>query len=74
MLEGVKRRATKFILNSPLHIGYKERLKKRNILVLEYRRDVKDLLFLFKCKLDFYDFELSNYMQTLSALNIDLDL
>ena len=42
MLEGVQRKATKFILNYPLHIGYKERLTKLNILPLEYRRDMKD--------------------------------
>ena len=73
MLEGVQRKATKFILKYPLHIGYKERLTKLSILPLEYRLDMKDLLFLFKRKLDLYDIELSNYMQPLSAPNIDLD-
>ena len=67
MLESVQRRATKFILNYPLHISYKERLTKLSILPLEYRRDMKDLLSLFKCTLGFYDIELSNYMKTLPA-------
>ena len=48
MLEGVQRRATKFILNYVLNISYKEKLTKLNILPLEYRRDMKDLLFLFR--------------------------
>ena len=46
MLEGVQRRATKFILNYPLDC-YKERLTKLNPVPLEYRRDMKDLFFSF---------------------------
>ena len=52
MLEGVQRRATKFILSYPSGVSYKERF---NILPLELRRNMKDLVSIFKCKLGFYN-------------------
>ena len=55
MLEGVQRRATKFILSYPSGVSYKERLSKFNILPLELRRNMKDLVSIFKCKLGFYN-------------------
>ena len=60
MQEGVQRRATKFILNYPSDC-YKERLTKLNLLPLEYHRDMKDLIFLFKCKLGLFNIEQEEY-------------
>ena len=42
LLENVQRRATKFILNYSKDMSYKDRLRKLNLLPLEYRRDLKD--------------------------------
>ena len=50
LLESVKCRATKFILNYPKDISYKERLLKLDLLPLENRRDLKDLVLIFKAK------------------------
>ena len=63
MLEGVQRRATKFILNYPDSTECKERLMKLNILPLDVRRNIKDLLFFFKCRIRLLDIQLSDYMQ-----------
>jgi hypothetical protein len=49
MLEGIQRRATKFILNYPHDTDYKERLIQLNLLPLDVRRNMKYLLFFFKC-------------------------
>ena len=50
MLENVQRRATKFILNYPKDMPYKVRLLKLNLLPLEYRRYLKDLVLIFKAR------------------------
>ena len=71
MLEGVQRGATKFILNYPSDC-YKERLTKLNLLPLEYRRDMKDLIFLFKCKLGLFNIELSDYVKLRPIPKYDL--
>ena len=71
MQEGVQRRATKFILNYPSDC-YKERLTKLNLLPLEYRRDMKDLIFLFKCKLGLFNIELSDYVKLRPIPKYDL--
>ena len=44
----VQRRATTFLLNYPKDMSYKDRLLKLNLLPLEYRRDMKDLVLIFK--------------------------
>ena len=46
-LEQVQRRATRFILGRD-YSEY-ERLSKLNLLPLEYRREINDLVFFFKC-------------------------
>ena len=51
ILENVQRRATKFILNYPNDLNYKQRLLKLSLLPLEYRRDSKDTILLFKHRL-----------------------
>ena len=58
MLEGVQRRATKFILSYPSGVSYKEQLTKLRPNYkerLELRRNMKDLVSIFKCKLGFYN-------------------
>ena len=55
MLEDIQRRATKFILDYPLHCSYTERLVKLNLFPLEHRRMWNDLVFFFKCQHGLYD-------------------
>ena len=50
LLENVQRRATKFILNYSKDMPYKDRLRKPNLLPLDYRRDLKDLVLIFKVR------------------------
>ena len=45
LLENVQWRATKFILNYPKDMTYKERLLKLKLLPLGYCRDISDLVF-----------------------------
>ena len=71
MKEGVQRRAPKFILNYPSDC-YKERLTKLNLLPLEYRRDMKYLIFLFKGKLGLFNIELSDYVKLRPIPKYDL--
>ena len=68
MLDGVQRSATKFILNYPSAVSYKERLTKLRPSYkerLELRRNMNYFVFLFKCKLD--NIQLSDYMQNRPA-------
>ena len=48
-IERVQRSMTRYILGSPEGISYKERCMSLNIMPLSYRREMVDLLFLFKC-------------------------
>ena len=50
LIENVKRRATRFILNYPKDMCYKERLQKIDLLPLELRREISDQILLFKAK------------------------
>jgi hypothetical protein len=49
-IENVQRRATKFILNYPDNMSYVDRLQKTNQLPLDFRREISDLILLFKSK------------------------
>ena len=49
LIENVQRRTTKFILNYPDHMSYTDRLCQLDIFPLEFRREISDLTFLFKC-------------------------
>ena len=60
-LEGVQRRASKFILHYP-DLGYKERLAKLELLPLTFRREILDLSFFFRCKYGAYDLDLKNFV------------
>ena len=59
-LERVQRRATKFILKCDL--TYPERLAKLGLLPLEFRREVLDLCFFFKCLKGHIDFDVLSYV------------
>ncbi len=51
LIENVQRRATKFILNYPLsEVSCLDRLVDLQMLPLEYRRQLRDLLLLYKFK------------------------
>jgi hypothetical protein len=41
-------KATKFILGYPQNMNYKERLFNLGIMLLEYRREMADLILFFK--------------------------
>ena len=56
LIENIQRRATKFILNYPdRHVNYNERLHRLDLLPLESRRDIHDLILLYKTRAGFID-------------------
>lgn len=59
-VERVQRRATRFILKSS--DDYPERLRKLGLLPLQYRREILDLCFLFKCLNGHYDFDIFKFV------------
>ena len=61
ILEGVQRRATKFILQN-YELSYLERLRKLNLLPISYWLEIKDLIFFFKCKQGLYDLDISSFV------------
>ena len=61
-LEGVQRRATRYILCSD--DDYKSRLVSLKLLPLSLRRELIDLNFLIKCRLGLYDIDLTRYLTT----------
>ena len=58
-IEGVQRRATRFILRSD--IDYKDTLSACGLMPLSLRREMLDLSFLFKCRQGFYSLDLSDF-------------
>ena len=54
-IEGVQRRATRFILRSD--IDYKDRLSACDLMPLSLRREMLDLTFLFKCRQGLYSLD-----------------
>ena len=58
-IEGVQRRATRFILRSD--IDCKDRLSACGLMPLSLRREMLDLSFLFKCRQGFYSLDLSDF-------------
>ena len=48
LVENVQRQAAKLILNYPENMSYVDRLHKTNLLPLEYRREISDIVLLFK--------------------------
>ena len=64
LFENVQRRATKFVLNYPNHMSYTDRLCQLDILPLEFRREISDLTFLFKCRNGLVHIDASQYFNT----------
>ena len=62
LIENVQRRATKFILNYPSHdITYNSILELLDMLPLEFRREISDLILLFKYKIGQLDVDFSQF-------------
>ena len=67
-IENVQRRATRFILDYPQDMDYKQRPIKLSVLPLEYRRQIRDLIFLFKIRTGLLDIGHSCFLkQTISS-------
>ena len=64
LIENVRRRATKFTLNYPDNMPYVERLQKTNILPLNYRREISDLILLFKSKHHVIKMDINKFLCT----------
>ena len=61
LIESVQRRATKFIMHYP-DMGYKERLISLDMLPLSFRRELCDLTFFHRCKMEQYDINVDEYV------------
>jgi hypothetical protein len=55
-------------LNYRHDTDYKERLIQLNLLPLDVRRNMKDLLFFFKCRAGLLDIQLPDYVQNRPAV------
>ena len=64
LIENLQRRASKFILNYPENMSYIERLHKAKLLPLEFRREISDLILLFKSKHRLIRMDINKYMYT----------
>ena len=64
LIENIQRRATKFILDCPDNMPYVDRLQKTNILPLNYRREISDLILLFKSKHHIIKMDINKYLCT----------
>ena len=62
LLEGVQRRATKYILND-CESNYKQRLQTSNMLPLLYYKEYRDSCFLYKCLHGYYNIDVYQYLQ-----------
>ena len=73
LLEGVQRRATKYILND-YNSEYKTRLKKSDLIPLNYYKEYRDMCFLYKCIHKLYDIKIQDFItfQNYSCHNIRL--
>ena len=58
LLEGVQKRATKYILND-YESDYKTRLRKCNLFPLSYYKELRDLYLFFKCLNGFFDIDVN---------------
>ena len=67
LIEGIQRRATNYILQYP-DIDYRERLSKLKLLPLSFRREIIDLTFFLKCKLELCDLNLNSFVVFNSTL------
>ena len=67
-LEQVQRRATRFILGRDY--SENERLSKLNLLPLQYRREINDVVFSFKCFKNIYKLNIFNYVTFRSSVKL----
>jgi len=58
--EQIQRRATRFILGK--EYSEHERLSKLNLLPLQYRREIHDLVFFFKCFKNMYNLDILDFV------------
>ena len=66
-VESVQKHATNYILNNPpilnpRHINYKDRLLSCNLLPLSFRREIRDITFFYKAVNNFYDIDISHFI------------
>jgi hypothetical protein len=73
LLEGVQRRATKYILNDYTS-NYKTRLRNLSLLPLSFLREYYDLCFFYCCIHGIYDINISNIIPFTNLTNDDLDV
>ena len=62
LIEDIQRRATKFILNYPEDMCYTERLHLLELQPLEHRRNITDLILLYKIRNNSIDTNLKQYL------------
>ena len=67
-LEQVQHRATRFILSRDY--SKHERLSKLNLLPLQYRREINDLFYFFKCFKNIYKLNIFNYVSFRSCIKL----
>ena len=57
LFKNVQHRATKFILNYPRDMSYRDHLFKLPLLPLEYRREMKELVLIYQARADYIDLD-----------------
>jgi hypothetical protein len=68
LVENVQRRATKFILTyPPCEVSYTDRLKNLGLLPLRFRRELNDLILLFKCRCGTIHLNCEKYFSPVSS-------
>ncbi len=66
-LESVQRSMTRYILGYPESATYRDRCVDLNILPLSYRREINDLLFLFRSMHGYYDVNVHQNLEFVST-------
>ena len=71
LIENVQRHATNFILNNPsCGITYKSRLELLDMLPLEFRRKISDLILLFKYRIGQLDVDFGQFLISVATRRI----
>ena len=65
-IESIQRAATRYILNNYPEIKYDQRCTMLHLHPLSYRREITDLLYVFKCIKGYYDVSWHNNIKALS--------
>ena len=65
-LETIQRSASRYILHYPDN-NYQQRCMELNLLPLSYRREINDILFLFKCMQGTYNVNIDTYIDSVPA-------